>query len=65
MIDLYSVKVINHSQVLYYRVDFFEEALDLASMLINKLGNHVSGFITKLIYDKKGNLVNEEIKVDF
>ena len=65
MIDLYSVKIVNHSQVLYYRVDFFEEALDLASMIINKLGNHVSGVITKLIYNKKGELVNEVVKIDF
>jgi hypothetical protein len=64
MSNLYSVRVTNGSQVQYYRVDFYYEALNLVSGLMNKLGDNIKVLVKKLIYDNNGVLVDTVVKMD-
>ena len=61
---LYSVTIKNGTQVQYYRVDFYYEALNLASDLMSKLGDNIKVLVKKLIYDNKGALVDTVVKID-
>ena len=60
---LYSVTIKNGTQVQYYRVDFYYEALNLANDLMSKLGDNIKVLVKKLIYDK-GALVDTVVKID-
>lgn len=61
---LYSVTIKNDTQVQYYRVDFYYEALNLVSDLMSKLGDNIKVLVKKLIYDNKGALVDTVVKID-
>lgn len=61
---LYSITIKNGTQLQYYRVDFYYEALNLVSDLMSKLGDNIKVLVKKLIYDNKGALVDTVVKMD-
>lgn len=64
MKNLYSVVIIKETELQYYRTDFYFEALNLVNAKMNKLGVNIKATIKKLTYNKHGELVTSEIKLD-
>ena len=64
MKNLYSVVIIKETELQYYRTDFYFEALNLVNAKMNKLGVNIKATIKKLTYNKRGELVTSEIKLD-